>query len=242
MGAGAPDFWQYRARSGVTAVYDLGELAVRVGSPVAFDRAGDVIWWDSFEEGVGRWRSTASGGGYGVRVTTALSRWGGYAAELWPGTAAGATAGMVHTETRPVSGRLGVSFIWNTEATDGRFQLGVTHSDGNEKTRWFVGIDFDDNALEYSDSTATWVTLGTLDKVTRDVDAWHPIKLVVDLQAYEYVRLLFEEDVFDLSGVAAQVLSIAGERKLEFRLSWRSTGGGGRGFLIDAFVLTQNEP
>jgi len=59
-GYGLPDYSQPQPLGQVPVgpVYtstDTAELAARLGSPVTFDRRGNVIWFDDFENGINMW-------------------------------------------------------------------------------------------------------------------------------------------------------------------------------------------
>ena len=55
MGHGYPDYGTQGPVSTVHSIQDLGELAVRLGSIVTFDRRGNVLWLDGFDSGIGAW-------------------------------------------------------------------------------------------------------------------------------------------------------------------------------------------
>ena len=87
MAHGTPD-WGVTAGAVTTyQVTDLGELAVRLGSPISHDRRGDVIWWDDFECTLNKWQTVANGAGSSVALSDARARNGRYSALLISGSA-----------------------------------------------------------------------------------------------------------------------------------------------------------
>ena len=55
MAHGAPDWFGTTPQGMVHRVADLAELAARLGSPDVFDRRGNVLFMDSFENGQNNW-------------------------------------------------------------------------------------------------------------------------------------------------------------------------------------------
>jgi len=55
MPRGYPDWGRIRKEVGIAAIGDLGELAVRLGASVVWDRRGDVVLVDSFDLGLAPW-------------------------------------------------------------------------------------------------------------------------------------------------------------------------------------------
>ncbi|GAI87669.1 unnamed protein product, partial [marine sediment metagenome] len=55
MAHGQPDFGMYAAKETVASLADVGELAARLGSIVAQDRRGDVIFLEDFEAPILNW-------------------------------------------------------------------------------------------------------------------------------------------------------------------------------------------
>ena len=55
MTHGVQDFGASSGQNSTYGLTDLGELAVRLGSPVSFDRRGDVVMMETFEDGLDAW-------------------------------------------------------------------------------------------------------------------------------------------------------------------------------------------
>lgn len=53
---GMKDWGQYAPTENVTKEVDLNELAVRLGSPIVYDRGGEVLFFDNFDSGLTRWQ------------------------------------------------------------------------------------------------------------------------------------------------------------------------------------------
>ena len=78
MAHGARDFGIYAPKETIVTIEDLGELAVRLGSPVNYDRKGDVVWVDGFEDGIDKWDIDLTLGRGSFTWESAHSRDGGF--------------------------------------------------------------------------------------------------------------------------------------------------------------------
>ncbi|MBA7692260.1 hypothetical protein ES703_100823 [subsurface metagenome] len=58
MPRGQPDFGQYQQKTVGATLADMGDLAVRLGSIVEYDRRGDIVLLDDFESPVLSWATT----------------------------------------------------------------------------------------------------------------------------------------------------------------------------------------
>jgi len=64
MAHGTPDWGVTASKKTIYSLHDMGELAVRLGSIVSFDRRGDVIFSDSFQNGLGKVYASGVGAGF----------------------------------------------------------------------------------------------------------------------------------------------------------------------------------
>jgi len=62
MPRGAKDWGQYAEQDILTKTFDLGELAVRLGCPSVFSRSGSIIYATNFENGFKDWDLDLQGG------------------------------------------------------------------------------------------------------------------------------------------------------------------------------------
>ncbi|GAI49683.1 unnamed protein product, partial [marine sediment metagenome] len=64
MSRGQPDYGSSAVKEVAGTLADMGELAARLSSIVEYDRRGDVVYLDDFEEPVLKWSPLAAGAGY----------------------------------------------------------------------------------------------------------------------------------------------------------------------------------
>lgn len=89
MGKDYPDWGTYSGEFKESPVRDLGELAVRLGSPLLFTKSGQVLMIEDFSLGLGRWQLFAAGSG--ILPVLRSDNWltGGFCCRLNPGGVAG---------------------------------------------------------------------------------------------------------------------------------------------------------
>ena len=67
MARGAPDDSNIKVEGILHGVHELGELAVRLGSPAGWGRSGNLLYADTFKDGLGKGVVSGTGSGdYGV--------------------------------------------------------------------------------------------------------------------------------------------------------------------------------
>ena len=130
MARGGPDYGASSARYTIFPVTDLGELAVRLGSPVAYDRQGNVIYTESFENGLAGWDTDTSGAGASVDVSFGRGVHGAWAGRLVAGSDAAPIDHVVSVDAA-VAGSVSDWIVG--VAVPG---TGSTVNGGNMSTRW----------------------------------------------------------------------------------------------------------
>lgn len=242
MAHGFRDFGQYGAGAVAFPVSDMGELAARLGSINVFDRRGETVWMDDFEEAPLKWATGTGGTGASVARSTTTAKNGLASCLLDPGGAEDDYAYIRKYLTTPQQVRLGSesSFTYNT---------------GLKKLRWefqiYDGTDVHGGLVEYIVSSdicriydygaSTWVNLVTVGLLS-DVTMWNILKLVIDYDTDKYVRLLLNEDEFDLSAYSLDVSTDSTAPHLRVYIGAYNQGGADNFAYIDDVIITQNEP
>lgn len=240
MPRGYPDWGKIKKEDYVSAVADLGELAVRLGSVVSFDRRGDVYFVDSFEEGVARWAVvSAPAGGTGV-VSTDYSTHGGYTLKATTPAAVGGTVAIQRYEPIAFTGKAGWEVALMSMGDLLFFELVLDLLDGDRNWRATVRLDIVGKKWEYEDSTGTWQTAATGVTFSEVETLFNLTKLVVDLTEHEYVRLLYNADEWDLDGAALRDLGATTGVYVRFQA--RLTADDATDCYFDTVISTLNEP
>ena len=242
MAHGTPDYGVTAGRATVYQLTDLGELAVRLGSPVSHDRRGDVIWWDDFEWGLNKWEPAFDGTGGSVALSTARSRNGRSSCLLTAGSDSLLTAEIDRRQALPSIARLGVEFSFANIGNFGYIELRCVARTTTGRNTFTVRWDDATNVLQYTDSTGGLVTFATGVNLAAVATLFHTLKMVFDVAATEYVRVILDSTQYDLSGIAGEQVVATTTPYLDLRIRLFGDAAQNDQAYIDDVILTQNEP
>ncbi|KKL16409.1 hypothetical protein LCGC14_2495880 [marine sediment metagenome] len=237
-----PDWHTLSAQSSVYEVTDLGELAVRLGSIVTFDRRGDVIWIDGFEDGKDKWVTVTSGSGSAVDAATDRSRNGQNSVRLTPGTDLSKLATLRHDHAIPVFSLLGAEFSFSILLTVADLKLSMRTTDGAQVRTFAIRWRKTEKDLQYLDDNNIWVTFATDVVMSAGGSLFHTVKLVIDAVNGFYVRAIINDNEYSLVDIAPNTNPSAVAPFLRLDITDTGTGGGTERAWIDDVILTQNEP
>ena len=242
MAHGYPDYGVGAPYKTIYPVLDLGELAARLGSIITFDRRGNVIWFDDFEQGINKWKKNFTGFAGTITSTQERARTGGFSAKITPYPDSDSRTRMEHYMPLPIIGRLGFEFSFTWVYDVGEIVLNASlyghdyhHSSqirylGGGYRRWY-----------YLDENSNWQEIGRVILHAEDY-LFNTIKLVVDYKTLKYVRLIVNETEFNLSGIPYRLLSPAATYFLMHYIESRPHTNVEVSSYIDDVILTQNEP
>lgn len=235
----------------VYTLTDLGELAVRLGSIDTFDRRGNVIFLDGFEDGLGKWRPWQSRPGHHVELSTARAKSGATSVLLTTETDPGDDMWIEHHMTFPVISKLGFEFSFSLGVADGQNQvaeiiLDILANDGTYQSvpqiKWVqdhLGL----GRWQYYGADGNWHDFA---ESLFDIWHWHytfnTVKMVFDLATTKYTRLLVNNAEYDISGIDYRKFESAGSPRLVTNIGCICIGGLAAEMYVDDAIITQNEP
>ena len=231
-----------RRRGSIWSVVDLGELAVRLGSIVSFDRRGDVVWMDGFEDGILKWVTLASGTGAAVAVSPEKARNGGHSAKLTTGSSGIYTAEITHYSPFPLLSKFGIEMHATINDDLSALYLTLDIFDGSDMIRAQIAYEPSTNKLYYQNSAGAMVEFASgVDLYAYDY-LFHAFKLVVNGVDEEYVRLIVDGTEYSLADIAVRKTTNATGAHLEVRITAVGDSGGNYSIYVDDVIITQNEP
>lgn len=242
MAHGTPDWGSTQGTETTHPVLDVGEAAVRLGSPDRFERLGNVLLIDGFEDGMQRWAATPSGTGAVAAPTPKYSRSGAWSLRLTSGSTAPAYISVVHHEPYPVLGRLGLEWSLLIPGTGSKLTVDLETADGTNVVSSSLVVDWGANIIAYVDNGGSERQLGALVPPAADPTLFHTFKLVLDAAAQAYVRALVDNTSINLGGVAARVAPLAGGAFTNLAFTFVGRVGFNDTLYLDDVILTQNEP
>ncbi len=244
MPHGTPDWGLVGPKSTIYGLDDLGEHAVRLGSPHLFDRRGDVIWMTDFRNGMGSVQSIGPPGFGAVSLWAGYTRQGAFCVRLMPLIAA--VVGLQKVLPYPVYSRMGLEFSFSVDVRSdyivGQLYADDTVNEMQAQVRYNEGND----RLEYADAATptVWQPIADNLDVTYGEYCPHTLKMVVDLAATppEYVRVIFNDVTYSLSGIPLRLGATTGVVYARARVTHWADGMGDADISVDNVIVTQNEP
>ncbi len=242
MAHGTPDWWGTEPSLTVYKVSDLGELAVRLGSIVTFDRRGDVMFLTSFEHGLGGWSPTLVGDGADISLSADTARNGAYSLKMIGGKDGERYAEISRIFPYPALSDFGMEISFTVEADVEKIDFEFHILDGTDDYIASLRYIEATTKIQYLDSGGTFQDLFTgLDLIEAD-GCFHTLKLVIDGSAQEYVRVLVDDQADTLPGEGMSSVSSPGASAIWVKFMVYSDSGKNGQAYLDDLIITQNEP
>lgn len=233
----------YHAASKPIESITRAELAARLGSVHTFDRRGDLLWYDDFESGIGKWDTITSGVGAEVSWSADYARTGGFSCKMTAGRTGNKRAMIINNRPIPILSGIGVEIAWHSPTAVDLIDIELYLYDGTNLSRFVLRYDDSNRDLIYFDGVLGWTTLNS----DLDLDAWNKIfyqmKLVVDLTLGKYVRCIINDLTYTMDNKPGQVVANATTPYMDLSITVDGTTWAGNDVAyLDSVLITQNEP
>ena len=176
------------------------ELAVRMGSAIAYDRRGQVIFFDDFEHGWGLWTGTSEGTGANVELDPTSSLSGGYSLKMIGGSAIRLDTSVDMSRGQSPVGRIGLEVAFSITDIVGYLVFDLFIYDGSRQYTAAVRYDYATEDLSVYPDGGPWTWVADAKFVDPDPTHYNVLKFVIDTDTKTYVRLLANAVEVDLSG------------------------------------------
>ena len=242
MGKDTPDWGGWYNGILMHPLSDMAELAVRLGSPIIHDRAGNVIWYYDFELGLDNVVTYKTSANKVISIQTNYVDWGAFALQL---DHALETTGymQVYKDIQYLGpSRYGVAFsmIQNDEVQEHSFFFNIVE----DTTFIKFGVQYDrPNAkLHYWGSGNAWVEFA--DNVADPTSSilFQKYKIVVDTTLRQYYKFTMGRVIYDLRDIDAFTATDTDGEYMRLMLQSETTGVGASSVYLDHMILTMNEP
>lgn len=242
MSHGYPDWGAQAPKITTYNLQDMAELAARLGSINTFDRRGDTVFQDDFEDNSAKWGYGLAGSGGSWGLSSESARNGAKCGKLICGDLAGDINFIDRFMGAPILGRHGyeISFSLGASIREVYFLLqivlaGAWHSAG-------IVYRPQANTLLYLDSLNGYSDLASGVDLYESANAWHTIKFVIDTSTGKYKRLLIDGAVYDISALSYYRAVVANADQTYITTEAAPNDTSNRYVYFDDFILTQNEP
>lgn len=241
MPHGLPDDADVVVSAPVIALQDMGELAVRVGSPVIYDRFGNVVMMEDWSCGEGRWYHLANTAYNYVYLSSSHFRSAGVSALIVSGVGGEDHMDLIHRGPPLVPGKVGMSFLfhWNNNVADLRWQLQVERD--NVETLFSVRVNRETEAIEYLDVNGNFVELEPSVGIGYTYGLFRFGKLVVDTEAMAYIRFSLDDVAYSLAVAGWITGTPLGVNRVDAWVEMHQKSGVTAHIYVDNIILTQNE-
>ena len=237
----------------VHTLTDVGELAARLKSGNTFDRRGNVLWLDDFEDAL-KWEpDIGSGSGGSIALSAEAARSGAGSCKMTCPDTLGGYAQIRRYSGYPVVSKIGseISFTLPPSPGFGQLLLELTLDDG---TDWIVASVFwDMSDPDHRNHTLLLVTptggvvfADDLHSYLQSIYCFHTLKLVADFVNKKYLRFILDHRTWDLSEYDLQIMtgplvSIGVHLHTSFYVENNEAGTNPFCYADDS-IITQNEP
>ncbi len=238
---GAPDDSDVLKQAGMFRIDDMAELAVRLGSPVDYNKYGDVIFWDDFESGLVKPISAATGVGGYVRISGAGAKSKGCSVVMCSGTGADPTVMLGYILHYPllVSTGLKVSFALGTDVY--RCSFGIILEDGTGLTQFELRYEVAGDDLYIISAGGVYQLIdGSLD-LYQSPKCHHDLKLIGDYNLSNYVSLFIDHLEYDLTAYPGYSVAGAMQPCLVIQAICEGDGITPAYLYLDNLVVTQHD-
>ena len=242
MPHGTPDWGLVGPKETIYGLDDLGEHAVRLGSPHQWDRRGDVVYITNFAEGlgifhVGFWAAPA----YGT-LFTYHARHGAYCVKLVTDGDITHETGLFATLPMPRIAGMALEFTFSTRSTGlyWHWQMG-----------WRVGVDqyvagvhwdLPNDRLEYFGADGLWHIFAENVYWSDRTQMGNTGKMVVDTTKWEYSRFLLNGATYSMKGLGVRPSVELVDYFFEVSLGLYGLAAIEAVGYVDSVIVTQNEP
>lgn len=218
------------------------ELAARLGSPVSYDRRGQVISLTDFSQGWGIWRTLATGDDATIVLDPTTFYSGGYAVKC-TGVEPDASSAYLFTRIPVLPVRtVGISVFFAIPGTAKELDLVIQYDDTVNRPQGRCRYDLTTGVLDIVNSAGAWVEVADSITIDNNKETFNYMKLVIDGDNDTYVRMLFNDQEIDLSAYATQTLATVDYSHLYLGVWAFFRAGEADVFHLDCPVITINEP
>jgi len=220
----------------------MAELATRLGSPVTYDRSGDVVWLTTFEYGLQGTVLGTSGAASSGTITPARSNNGPFSLEMDPDNNEDSYVNWKRIIQFLESGKVGAEVCVSVDTGFEAVRLTIWSWDGDNELYAPVDYAEEGGLWKVRDKDLGWVTVLSDYVLQQGPGAWHNIKVVIDTENKTYVRLLVDKEVVVLDSYNLVETESEDLGQIEVRFTNYGCAASHAAVYLDTVIVTQNEP
>jgi hypothetical protein len=240
MPHGRPDWYNIAPLIQIHASEDVNELAARLNPVNVYDRRGNVVMIDSFAEGIAK-------GSYDVYGAASLS---------WS-IEASRTEGMClkvndlsndadgfrirYTQGLQYASTMAIEASWCTSLSRPLVELSMGYYALAGIYLPKIRYNHYTNAIDYWGTDSNWHNIATVPALNAGTGTWHFIKMVVDWENGEYLRVLINHENYSLAGIPIYFIATPSNHYVYSEFYCEGYGAVATDLYIDSIIITINE-
>ena len=238
----SPDDYQWLLGAERSLLEDQAELAVRTHVLSVYDRRGQVIWGDRGGGGLSGWAVSGSGTGNSVKVTAAGTYFPGFAFLMTAGSTLSLLSQMVHYFSPAERNRWGVEIAVGIISEFDRFSVYLARFDGSFQYLAAARMNRTLSKLQVWGEDNDYHDVAALSNPVNADGIYQHLKLVADFDAGRNVRLLYNENEYDVSAYGLGVSAATDIVQQRIALNLFGRAGQNDTCRIGNVILTVGEP
>lgn len=238
---GHSDYGLSQGRKIIHPVTDWGELALRLNSPNAYQRSGNVVLMDNFEHGLEKWSSLVIGGSGSFDLSQDSAKTGFYSGKIITDTYFPTIVRIQRGVGLLNLGRLGLEI--SLASPDRNFILDA-YLYLLSGSRWYqagLRVNCYTNRLYLFDPDVNWVLVDSAIGAKWSGYIYNTIKLVADFSLARYAHLFFNERSYNVSDQAFFNVASSALPYVAMRFEGSNPSTVAAVGYLDDVILTQNE-
>jgi hypothetical protein len=180
---------------------DLGELAARLGSPVTYDRRGEVVFYTQFDEGLAHLYMDGDGLGNAIALSADYPDRGSFCALLTAGSTLGHNYSIEKQFSPAALGKAGCEFSYSPFPGYDRMRISLGRFDGAHSHEAVISLSDTDSKVYYKDAAGAQQEICTLHDTVSSGNIFTVVKLVCDFYTDCYVSLQLNELFYSLKDI-----------------------------------------
>ena len=220
----------------------IGDGAARLGSIKTFDMRGRLWWMDDFQPTTLHWPTSSVGVGGSQALTNLYAKTKDHSVALVSNTGAGRESQMIRHLSQPRHRKLGIEMSFSALANFGTIEFIIELFEGGDSVQ--VGLQFDEGAMDinYMDDVGAWINTHMFWADMGSLDLFHTCKIVFDYDTREYIRVLFDDQEFQMPGIPIFAPGLLWDPQMIIRIDNVGDGVNNVAACIDDVIITTMEP
>lgn len=242
MPRGQPDFGLYAEKELIGSASDLGEAAARLGSIVTYDRRGDVLFLECFENDISGWFIETDGLGASVDVSAEHKLRGMFSMKLVAGRDDERYAKATVRISPIPSTRIGMEIAVTLDTNMETWEAWNNYYTGSHRITAAFKFDRLLNKWYALTTGDTWLEIPIPVAPYFSPYLFYFSKSVFDIALLTYIRQVTANISFDLSAIPLSVETDFTAPHLEAYVKLIAQAGFNPVVYLDSCIVTFNEP